>query len=557
MIRFSRRRHLARYRQIARALVKHGFGYLLDQLGVDRRIPWPKHVLRREERGVEHLPPAQHFRLALEELGPTFIKLGQIVSTRPDLLPPDFIAELTRLQDRVPPAPWPPVSEEIEQELGAPLEDLFSEFEMEPVAAASLGQVHWATLHSGDEVVVKVQRPNIEEIIQVDLEIIFDLARLAQERTSLGGLSDLEHIAEEFAFTLRGEMDYRREGRNADHFGRNFAHEPYLYIPEVYWDYTTERVLTLERISGIKIDDITALDAAGVDRHQVALNAARIIIKEVLEDGFFHADPHPGNFFVLDGAVIGAMDFGMVGYLSADLREDLVRLLVVSVGLDAGGIVDQLVRMSAAPRNVDREGLKRDLSRLLTKYYGLPLKEIRAREVMEEVMPIAFHHRLQFPSELWLLGKTLAMMEGVGLALYPDFEIFAVAEPHVRRFLRQMASPRVWGNKLLRELGSFGDSVLALPQHLRGVLERMEAGEFRATMRLERSDDALSRLDRMANRVAISLLVAAFIVALALLMPIYVGAQQGWVFALLVLGLVSASFLGLWLLFSIWRAGSR
>jgi ubiquinone biosynthesis protein len=516
----------------------------------------PRRLLRRITLGPPLTAP-EHMRLAIEELGPTFIKFGQIMSTRPDLIPPPYIAQLVKLRDTVPPAPWEAVREQLERELDGSLDELFASFEVEPMAAASLAQVHQATLPGGEEVAVKVQRPDIERIIEVDLEILFDLARLIQERTPLGEIYNLVEIAEDFAYTLRNEMDYRREGRNADRFRHNFADEPYLYIPRVHWDYTTPQVLVLERINGIKIDDIEALDAAGVDRHQVALNSARIIIKEVLEDGFFHADPHPGNFFVMDEAVIGAMDFGMVGHLDRRDRENLVWLYIVSVQLDAEGIVEQLIRMGAAGRDVDRPGLQRDIGRLLTKYHGLPLKEIRAREVVEEVRPIAFRYHLRLPSRLWLLGKTLAMMEGVGLQLDPDFDILAVGQPYVRKFLWQMVSPQTWGRRLLKTGVDWGALLADLPRRVPRLVDQLEEGDLQFTLRFREIESLLTRLDRVGNRLAISVLLAAFIVSLALLMPSFLGGRQGWIFWLIVLGFVAASGLGLWLLLSIWRSGRR
>ena len=552
----KRYRHLKRYQEIARVLIRHGFGGLVDQLGLLPALSLPRRLLRREAKAPPLSPP-EHLRLAIEELGPTFIKLGQVLSTRPDLVPPTYIRELTRLQDTVPPAPWEAVKAQIEAELGGPIEDIFASFEVEPLAAASLAQVHGATLPDGQEVVVKVQRPDIEKVIAVDLEILFDLARLVQERTPLGEIYDLVEIAEDFAYTLRAEMDYRREGRNADRFRRNFAAEPALYIPQVYWDYTTGRVLVLERIRGIKIDDVEALDAAGVDRHQVALNIARIVIKEVLVDGFFHADPHPGNFFVMDGEVIGAMDFGMVGHLNQRLRDDLVRLYVVAIGLDSERIVEQLIRMGAAKLRVDRAGLKRDAERLLTKYHGLPLKEIQAREVVEEVMPIAFRHHLHLPSELWLLGKMLAMMEGVGLKLDPEFDIFGVSRPYVRRFLWQMASPRVWGRKLAKGAGDWGELLALLPRQATRLLDQVERGELGLTLSLKETDRVVGNLDRIANRLVVSILLAALIVGMALLIPLVAGGGRGFVFWLVVAGFAAASFMGLGLLYSIWRAERR
>jgi ubiquinone biosynthesis protein len=556
MRRLGRRyRHLRRYREIARVLIKYGFGELVDQLELVSYLPLSRRLLRREPAGRPHLTAPVRVRLAIEELGPTFIKLGQIMSTRPDIIPPTYMAELEKLQDTVPPAPWDVVRREIEEELGSPLDGVFFSFETEPVAAASLAQVYRAILPGGEDVVVKVQRPNIERIIKVDLEILFDLARLLQERTPLGELYDLPEIAEDFAFTLRAEMDYRREGHNAERFRRSFADEEYLHIPQVYWDHTTQRVIVFERIAGIKIDDIEALDAAGFDRHQIALNCARMIVKEILEDGFFHADPHPGNFVVMEGNVIGAMDFGLVGRLSERLKEDLVRLFIVAVQLNSEGVVEQLIRMSAAQREVDRERLRRDIDRLLTKYQGLPLKEIHAQEMVGEIIPVAYRHKLCLPSDLWLLAKTLNMMEGLGLTLDPEFDIFAVGQPYVDRFIRQMTSPRVWGKRVFRGVNEWGELFTVLPRRIPRLLDQVEEGDLEVTLKLKEMGSALSKLDRIANRLAVSILVAAFIVGLALLLPTFIGNQVLWLIFPAGIALIAVSILGLWLLYSIWRAG--
>jgi len=551
-------RHLRRYREIAQVLLRHGFGELVELVERLPSLPLPRRLLRRLRPPAPALGTPRRLRMALEELGPTFIKLGQVLSTRPDLLPPDFIAELSRLRDDVPPGPWEPVRQLIEEELGAPLEELFASFDPQPLAAASLAQVHPATLADGTEVVVKVQRPGIEGTIETDLEILADVARLFQERTVLGDIYDLPGVVEEFAATLRAELDFYREGRNADRFRANFAGEGFLYIPKVYWDLTTRRVLVLERIEGIRIDDVEALDAAGYDRYRVALHATRMVVKEVLEDGFFHADPHPGNFVVMPGEVIGAMDFGMVGYLTHRDRTDLVRLYIYVVQLDEEGIVEQLVRMGMVGGKVDRDRLRRDVGRLLRKYQGLPLKAIRAGEIMQEALPIAFRHRLRLPSELWLLGKTLAMMEGVGMRLYPDFDPFTVSEPYVRRFIIQLLSPAEWGSTLLRSMSDWAYLTTLLPRVGARLLTQAERGELEIGLRHLGLEQALRRLDRLVSRLSLSLLVAAMIVGLALLVPAFHLAEQGGLMtALVVAGFVGVSLLGFWLILSILRSGRQ
>ena len=541
--------NLPRYREIITVFVRHGFGTMLEQMGVDRALLAPARLFRRD-REWEHLTPAQHFRKALEELGPTFIKLGQILSTRPDLLPPDFIVELSKLQDSAPPFPWEEVEAQLVAAWSQPLDELLASIDHDPLAAASLSQVHAAVLPDGREVVIKVQRPGILPTIQADLAILEDLAVLAQH-TSMGELYNPVDVVAEFSFTLQNELNYLREARNADIFRQNFAEEPYLYIPEVHWQLTTREVLVLERIRGVKIDDIEGLAAAGLDRKVVAENAARIIIKEVMEDGFFHADPHPGNFFVLPDNVIGAMDFSMVGHLSDTDRLNLVRLYIASVRMDADAIVEQLIRMGAAAAKVNRPALKRDIDRLLEKYYGLPLKEIRAQEMISDILPIAWRHHLSLPSDLWLLGKTLAMMEGVGLQLDPDFDIFAVSKPYVERLSREMWSPSVWGPSLLDQMMAWSDMMAIAPKAGAKLLYGLESGELPLDLNMNVQKPALETMDRALTRLSVSVLIAAFILALAFLIPR--ATVSPVITALIVAGFLLSAGLGVWFLISVLR----
>ncbi|HMR64656.1 MAG TPA: AarF/ABC1/UbiB kinase family protein [Anaerolineae bacterium] len=547
-------RHLGRYRQIVEVLISHGFGAAIAQLGLERRLNLPIWLLRRKEPATTELSPAEHVRLALEELGATFVKLGQILSTRPDLLPPAYIVELSRLQDRVPPAPWEKIKARIEEELGEPVERLFTSIDPASIAAASLAQVHAATLPDGRTVVVKVQRPKIEQIINLDLDILYDLSRLAEERTPFG--HDLVEIVEDFSVFLRAELDYRREGRNADRFRINFAKEPQLYIPQIHWDYTTNRVLVQERIDGIKIDDIAAIDAAGYNREKLALYSARLVIKEVLEDGFFHADPHPGNVLVLPGEVIGLVDFGTMGYLETSDRAHLIRLYITAVQMDVDGFIDQLVRMGVAQARAERTALRRDIRRLLIKYNGMPLKEVAIRELLEDVRPIIYSHNLRIPTDLWLLAKTLVMMEGVGKRLAPEFDIFEVSRPYVRTFVRRLWLPTEWGPEAMRHISSWGDLLSDLPGRTNRVLTQVERGEISLNLHITEVQQTVKRLDDIANRVILSLLLAAFIVALALLIPTL---NLTWPWGLLtwiiIVGFVVMSVLALWLMWSIFRSG--
>ncbi|MCD6401216.1 MAG: AarF/ABC1/UbiB kinase family protein [Anaerolineales bacterium] len=546
---FRRIHNIKRTRQVITILARHGFGSILEYIELDRHLSLPRRLLKKEPAFT--IPPPKHLRLALEELGPTYIKLGQILSTRPDIVPPEFIAELSKLQDEVPSAPWETVRQTIREELGKDPEQIFANINPIPIGAASLAQVHAAMLHDESKVVVKVQRPNIQDIIKADLEILNDLATLAQN-TPLGKIYNPVGIVEDFAFTLGNELDYRREGRNADRFRKNFANESHLYIPQVYWEYSTKHILVLERIQGIKIDDFTALDNAGYDRKKIALYSAQIIAKEVLEDGFFHADPHPGNFVFMDNEIIGAMDFGMVGHLNDRDRINLIRLYMAGVTLNADAVVEQLIRIGAAGLDVDRAGISRDIERLLTKYYGLPLKDIRASDVMEEIMPIAYRHHLQLPSDFWLLGKTLGMMEGLGLQLDPNFDIFEVSRPIIKKLTWQLLFPQKgWLQSLVDQRVYWGDLISALPRTGSHLLDKLDRGDL-FQVGIKNVDHILIRFDSMVTRLTIAILIAALIIGLAVMIPLTTpGSLLQW---LIIGGFLVVAGMGIWLLVSIWRA---
>ncbi len=549
-------RHLKRYREIVEALIRHGFGAVVAQLGLDEYLGLPRIFRRKQEPPTNGVTPAEHLRRALEELGPTFIKLGQILSTRPDLIPPTYLSELSKLQDNVTCEPWELIKPQIEAELGQPIEEVFTYFDQTPLAAASLGQVHAATLPTGDEVVVKVQRPNIEPTINLDLDILYDLARLTQERTPLGQVYDLIDMAEDFATTMQTELNYRREAHNAERFELNFNEEPHLHIPKIYWAYTTQRVLVMERLRGIKIDDIDALDAAGYDRHQIANICAHIIIKEIFEDGFFHADPHPGNFLVTSKEVIGAMDFGKVGYLDHNDQTALLRFYIYLIQMDVEGTVDQLIRMGVANQKTDRKALARDIRRLLKNYHGMPLQDIQLGGILDGIVGIAFRHRLNLSSDLWSLIKTLAMMEGMGLTLDPDFNIFEVSEPYVRRFRQNFLLPSEWGASALRSGTDFADLISRLPRQTTRILDQVERGEIGAEIRMPDLLTSVQRLDRIANRLAITIITSAFIIALAgLIDALNFTWPWGWVTWLTLVAFGLALLLGVWLILSIWRSG--
>ena len=539
-------RHLQRYSEIVAIFARHGFGFLFHRPESNRRR-WFRASWRASQQITR--PPddalAVHFRTALEELGPTFIKFGQILSTRADLLPPSFISELSKLVDSVSPEPWDLIRSVLTRELGKPPETLFASIDPSPMASASLSQVHAGVLPDGREVVIKVQRPNIASVIDTDLEIMASLAGSAQS-TSLGNIYDFNGIADDFSFTLRNELDYQREGRNADRLRESFVgQEKLLYIPKVYWELSTQRVLVMERINGIKISDIPALDAAGYDRHKVALNSASATVKQVMEDGFFHADPHAGNYLIMPGEAIGLVDFGKVGYLRDKDRMDLIRLYIAAIEMDVDGLIDQLMRIGAVREDVDRNKLASDLGRFLNKYNGVPIKYIRARELIDEITTVTFRHRLRLPSTWWLVGQTIVMLEGIGLQLDPDFDVFKAAEPHVQTLMKNLFVPNgSWARTVLMDASNWGEVLHRLPRVGNRMLERLERNEpFR--MEINDTDKILTKLDKLVTRLSLSLLVAAFVVGLPLLIPLTTpDSLPRW---LLLLGMIPIVGAGIWL----------
>lgn len=547
--------HLKRYRQIATALVRHGLNYMVGVFGLERFVPFHRGMFSQGREDARQTP-AEHVRLALEDLGVTFVKLGQILSTRPDLLPPEYLQELARLQDAATPIPGEEAEAVVAEELGMPVGESFAVFERIPLAAASIGQAHAAKLLNGDEVVVKVRRPGVVPQVTEDIEIFRNLATVASRRWPPAEQYDLVGLADEFAETLRGELDYLREGRNAERFAANFAGDPDVHIPKVYWEQSTASVLTLERIRGIKVDDIAALDAAGIDRKQLAHRIAAMLLKMILEDGFFHADPHPGNFFVEPNGCLGVVDFGMVGVLDEAGRERLAILLGALTSGDADRLVDAVIDVSTGRGQIDREGLRRDIQRLLARYYELPLGKIPLGRMLEEALAAVRRHRLQLPSGLALLFRALIVSEGLGLRLDPEFNLSPVLRPFAERLLMRRYSPMRWARRMGRAMLDADHLLSELPRRLHRALKMLDRGGFEFGVRQESLEPLADRLERLANRIVLGVITAAFIVALAVLMLVYHPGEGGvWMGRIFAGALVVAAGLGLYLAWRIIRTG--
>jgi len=509
----------------------------------------------RALKDLEGRSRPERLRLAFEELGPTFVKLGQLLSLRPDLVPPEYATELSKLQDEAAPFPSAQAKRIIEGGLGCPLEELFAEFDEEPLAAASLAQVHRALLRDGTEVVLKVQRPGIRDVIRADLIILEDLAGVIARYVPESEPYDPVGTVREFAKTLRRELDFVREGRNMEVFRRNFSGDETIYIPRIFWELTTSEVLTMERIVGIKVTDLEALERAGLDRRQIALNGAKAILKQVFEHGFFHADPHPGNILVLKDNVIAPLDFGMVGRLDRPLQEAIGELLVGIVRKDIERIVRALRELGGLDEGGDLWAFRTDLGDFIDRYYKIPLYRLDVARLLDEAMALVREHRVRLPAGLVMMGKALVIEEGVGRVLYPQFDMITLARPYVRHIVfRRLVSQRElrdWG-VVLEEAGRL---LKELPEELRSIMGKIRRGELRAQFEHLGLDRLILELDRASNRISFAMIIAALIVGSSLVMQIEVGPR---LFGLPLFGLLGFGFaavLGFWLVIAILRSG--
>lgn len=516
----SRRRREA---EIAEVLVRYEMGHLLEALGLEGLVSAERRLLHR---GPARTRP-ESLRMALEELGPTFIKLGQVLSTRADLLPRDFQEELAKLQDHASAVPADVIEKVIATELGTSTAAAYASFDPEPLAAASIGQVHAATLHDGTDVVVKVRRPGAAEEVELDLEILQNVAARASQRWKEAEHCDLEGLAADFAQTLRVELDYLQEASHARLFATNFAAVPDVRIPSIHPDLTTTRMLTMERLHGLKISDLPGMELAGVDRTALAQRLARIVAKMVFEDGFYHADPHPGNFFVEPTGRIGIVDFGRVGIVGDDVRSLLSRVLLALLHKDPDRLTNALVALKMPSASVDRGRLRQDLTSLLSRYGGHNIHQVPIGAAVTDVMDIVRRHSLVIAPDLAMLFAVLVMDDSLAEQLDPEFHFDEAVTSSIRHHLASSLAPAA----LAHRVESFGMDVVELlaemPGQLRRMLDAVADGQLEVHVRTAELDGLVHRFERLGNRVAMSILAAAVIDGLSELAAHQRGAR-GW-----------------------------
>ena len=549
-------RHIERYRQILSVLFKYGFGDMIDALHIGRyiEIALPKRI-RRQHELVEKFTLPERVRMAMEELGPTFIKMGQILSTRTDLIPMEFIIQFERLQDEVPPFPYEDVKNTIESELKAPIATIFQDFDETPVAAASIGQVHRATLVSGEDVAVKVQRPDIKKTIEVDLEIMLHLATLLEQNVDACRIYHPTRIVMEFADTIRKEIDYNNEAFYIERFARQFLDDSTVYVPKVFSEATTSRVLTMEYIDGVKASDIGQLDQEGFDRKVIAARGADLIFKQIFVHGFFHADPHPGNIVILPGNVICYLDFGMMGRIDRQTREDIVDLVLAIVRQNETKATDALLRLIRHDAPIDRRKLELDVADIVSQYLNKSLKEVNTGRMIRQFMDLTSRHRLQIPPDLFMMSKAIAIYEGVGTMLDPDFDYTSSATPFIKSIQMERMHPKRVAGDILNSGAELIHLVKEIPGAFRDIMEQAKRGQ--TTIRFEhRGIEPMQKtLDQVSNRISFAIVLASLVMGSSLIVLSGIPPRWYGIPIIGIIGFLGAGMMGFWLLISILRHG--
>lgn len=545
-------RNLSRASEIVAVLVKHGWGRYVERLrlpGLPRRHP--------PEAAAAGLSDAQRLRLALEELGPTFVKFGQLLSVRQDLFPEDVIAELQKLQDAVPPFPPAQARRIVEEELGRPLAELFAAFDDAPLAAASIAQAHSATLADGTQVVVKVQRPDIERVIHADLEILLACARLLHEFVPESRSYDPVGLVEEFADSIVKELDFRLEGNNSERFAEQFRDDPAVHVPEIFWDCSTRRVLTQARSAGRRPAPGHPVDPH--ERRRLAETLARLFLAQLFEHGFFHGDPHPGNVFITDDGRVCFHDFGIVGRLSPRDQEHLRRLVLAIVTRDAEVLAELYFEMGIAAATVDREAFVRDLGKSLEQYHALTVHAYSFSEILRQFVRLGRLYQIRMPREWLLVVKAFMVLEAQASALDPEFNMIAALQRYAPWMLAQQLLPDLSSMSALvkgyRTLGALRLLAFRLPETLVKVLGQLQRGDATLRIRHERIEELERHIDRASNRLSFSLLIAAVVVASSIVVTAKIEPLVQGIPLLGLLGYGLAAFLGIAWAVAILRSG--
>jgi Predicted unusual protein kinase len=553
----KRIRHLKRYRDVAKVLARHGFGFFIEEIGLLHMLSLPKRLFKDMDE-IDPKSVGERIRQVIEELGPTYVKIGQIASTRGDVIPAEILHELEKLQDNVPPFSFEDVTCIIEEELGSPLGEIFSSFDKKPLAAASIGQVHHARLYTGEEVAVKVQRPKIKALIETDLEILMDFAILAEHRLERMERLQLRDVVEEFAKSLRNELDYTIEARNAEKIAKQFKNDPTIYIPAIYWDYSTRAVLTMEFVQGQKLNKFDDLDQKEYDRKALSEHLVKALFHQVLIEGFFHADPHPGNILLLDDGVIAFIDFGMVGRLTLEMKHNFASLVIAMMRQNTESMIKAVLRIGIVPDDVNLPLLTNDVDELREKYIDVPMSRISLGEAISDLFAVAFKHQIRIPSDFTLLAKCLLTLEGIVEKLDPQLSIMDMAEPFGIQLLKERYRPSTIAGRIWHNVTDYGDLLVELPKQLKDLMRDMLRGRIRLEVSVPELDIFLRKLDRITNQISFSIVLLSFSIVMgALIIASSLGRQPIliWQIPAIEIGFGMATLMLLWLFISIFKSG--
>jgi ubiquinone biosynthesis protein len=549
-------RHLNRYRQILGVLFKYGFGDLIETLRIEQYIEIGLQMISRKRRDrLEKLTRAERIRMALEELGPTYIKLGQVLSTRPDLVTVDFINEFSKLQDKVPAFGFDAFTKTIASEMGRPHELIFEALDPKPLASASIGQVHRARLHNGDEVVVKIERPGIQKIVEVDLEIMLHLATLIERHIEELSFHRPVKIVEEFARTIEKEMDYTIEAASMERVAGQLLDDPTIYVPKVYREHSSRRMLTIEFVDGIKASDVAKIDQAGLNRRLITERGADILFKQIFTFGFFHADPHPGNIFVLPGNIICLIDFGMMGAVNRATREIFVTLMESVIQHDEPRTAEVLLKLAQWDEEPDITQLEKDVADFIGRHLYKPLRDIELGKLMQHLLEVATKNRMRIAPDIFLMLKALSQVEGIGRQLHPEFDMIAAAVPFIRQVKKARLAPgRLMGDvtRLIEQSYTF---INDFPKDLLEISHALRYKKMSLTLVLKDMEKMLITHDQISNRIAFAIIIAALIIGSAMIVisnmpPLFYGIS-----VIGLAGFLTAGFLGIWLLVAIIKKG--
>ncbi|WP_160719507.1 ABC1 kinase family protein [Bacillus sp. USDA818B3_A] len=548
---------MKRYKQIVSLLMKHGFGYIVQEVGLTDTLTLKDRLIADfNQRNPQEM--GYRLRHLLEELGPTFIKLGQLLSIRSDLLPVEVIRELELLQDQVNEVPINEIKEKIQDEFGRAVEDVFVRFSETPAGSASIGQVHEAVLPAGQKVMVKIQRPKIKETVDEDLGILKDLSKMLENHYDWARQYHITDLMDELAESIKNELDYMEEGRNTETIQLQFENHNDIKVPDIYWDYTTAEILTMEMIDGIKITEIPQLSLSQDEKRHIADRLVESFVIQILEEGFFHGDPHPGNIlYIPDTKQLGFIDLGQIGRLSSRKRYDVTTLMIGLMNEDTDLLVKAMYRLMYVPSTVDEKQFYDDIDRIRKKFSHTPLGELNFGLTINELFSIAQNHQIYIPTDFMMLGKTLITLEGIISDIDPSLNLLQLAKPYGRQLLMERYNPIKFGKRLLNDAEDITESFTKIPGQIEEVLQKTSEGDLKVKISVHELGDIFTKIDRLSNKFSFSLTLLAFsIVVLGLI----VGATFGTNTILtsihaLEVGFVIAFFMFLWIIYSIIKTG--